>query len=246
MTNIQKLNQSKLRTSEVVRTFNEPCFNFLSLDHKGQFNFNANAKYSSSFSSGQISEALSINDLNSETEINFILEKIKDFAASKDFSFKSDFFIISPAYFSISSNKYSGADNEKFGKKISSLVFPSSDINAEMTILASITNSIQDLDRDSLYLLCIDAFTFLPISKASSLVSLDFLTIEFRSASWEIFSRIASLATSDQLTNLTLSISSFKSDETDNVIAGIFSFDILNLFNILNAHKLFKSLGIEK
>lgn len=219
------------------------CFNALSSDQIERFLDSAKEKYSVSFGSGQIFFDLSTKDSNSEKGISFIFEEIKDFAISNDFLFKPDFLIISGLYFSISSNKYSGANKEKSFKKINSLVFPFIEISADITIFASITKSIQkDVECSFLNLSCMDFFIFLPISKASSSVRLDWVVIELRIFNCVTLSRIASLAISDQFTNLVLSISSFKSDGTDKVIVGIFSPPrLFNLFNIFNTLIIFKS-----
>src|SRR3989338_8563101 len=60
--------------SEVEYTFTFDCdFRALSSDHIGQFSFKANAKYSTSFESGEISSASFKKSLNSSFSKNLIL-----------------------------------------------------------------------------------------------------------------------------------------------------------------------------
>ena len=88
-------------------------------------------------------DALEINDSNSEKGINLIFENTSDIASLKDSLSRFDFLIISDLYFSISSVRYSGANKEKSFRKIKSRVFPVIEISAEITMFASIINSIQ-------------------------------------------------------------------------------------------------------
>lgn len=238
---IQTKSQSILRSSDVVRTLTDPCFfNILSSDHKGQFNFNARAKYSISPESGQILEAFFSNSLKFMGGTNSMFKEIKDKREFISEIERLDLKDTSFLYFSISSNKNSGAYNFNFSEKISSAVLPEKEINDEITSFASITNSIQDLDKSVLYLLCKEAFIFFPISKASFFVSFDFDTIDLKSKSCESLFLMDSLATSDQLISSNSSIWFFNSSGIDKVIVGIFCPQIFNTHNIVNIFKVFK------
>src|SRR3989344_2157341 len=187
-------NQSILRSSEVVKTFNEPCFNLLSLDHNGQFNFNAKAKYSMSFWSGQISEASFMKSLNSEKGANSRFKEIKDSNKLISSNESPDLSEISFLYLSTSFNKYSGVYSFNFSEKSISDVLPDGETKAETIMFASTTNSINNyLVFSSLNLLCKDAFIFFPISKASFSVNFNLDTIDLNKISCETLFFIASL-----------------------------------------------------
>ena len=203
--------QRSLASSDVVRTFNELFFNNLSLDHKGQFNFNANAKYSMSLGSGQISEAFFTNSLNSENEIRLIFEDINENKILISSIESPDFSDISFLYLPISYNKYSGEYNFNLSENSISAVLPDLEIKEAIIIFASITNSINNYLFSSLNLLCKEAFIFLPIFKASFSVNFDFETIDLNNINCEILILIASRATADQLTSLNSSICFFAS-----------------------------------
>ena len=238
--------QKESRISEVVRTLSGLCFSALSLDQRGQFNFMESAKYSSSFSSGQILDAFFRNSLNSDFGIILIFKKTNEIKISIFSNESSDFLDINFLYLFNSSNMYSGEYNSKRSENSILDVFPEGEINEEKTMFASMTSFIYFQEDDSLYFLCIPSLTFFPNSIAnlfaSSSVSLDSLTIELNKASCTTLFLIASLATSDQLMNFDFSISDFKSSGTDSVIVGIFGF-IVYLFNIFNTLNIFKSFG---
>ena len=243
----EKLNEQKiqsiLRSSEVVRTLNELCFNFLSFDHKGHPNFNASAKYSVSFGSGQILEASLVKSSNSLKGTISSFEEIKE-NNNPIFSEESpDFFEISSSYFSNSSNKYSGMCKVNLFENNISAVLPTGEIRVEIIIFASTTKSINYLKDLSLNLLCNDLFTFLPISRASFSVNFDPETMDLNKANCESFFLIASLATADQFMSPNSSICFFNSSGIDKVIVGIFSLETFNLLNIFEIFNLFKTFG---
>src|SRR3989338_2366838 len=236
--------QNILRISEVVKTLTNSFFNFLSLDQNEHFNFNANAIYSISLGSGHILEASEINSLNSMNGINSIFEEANINNISKSSLEILDFSKISSLCFLTSSNRYSGAYNLNFSEKNNSQVLPEGETKIDMMTLASTTNSIQYSPGFSfMNLSCSDLFIFLPNFKASFSESLDFEEITFNNLNCEIFPLIASLATADQLISSNVSISTFSSSGTDNVIVDMFSSLMFNIFNIHNTHKIFKGFG---
>src|SRR3989338_9940687 len=96
------INQNILSNSDVEYTLTNSCLIFLSFDHIEHFNFNANAKYSVSFGSGQILDAFEIKFLNSLNGMNSIFEETNVNKRSKSSLGILDFSKISNLCFLIS------------------------------------------------------------------------------------------------------------------------------------------------
>ncbi len=230
-------------SSEVLITLTEPClFNLLSSDHTAQSSLRANAKYSASSESGHSSSASDRYCLNSRNGTKFILDDMSDRASIKAYSGSPALDEISCLCFSHSFNKNSGANSLRLSENNKSRVLPPLEMSADMIIFASITSSIQYAPGYAcLYLACRDLFIVLPSSSASLFVSFDFDKIDLSIFKCANFSRIASLATSDQLISLASSISPFNSAGIDKVIVGIFiNLQTFNTVYTVHAVKVYK------
>src|SRR3989344_3697217 len=238
-------NQNNLRSSVVDTTLTSSCFlSSLSFDQSAQACFNATAKYSTSFGSGDIFFAFVRNCLNSENGTKCTLEEINETANSKSFLERPDFLLISGSCFRSSSPKNSGAKSISSSENNNSCVFPPKEMSAEKKMLASITNSIQcDPGCSFLKRSCMDLLIFLPSSKASFSVNLDLAVMDFKIANWATLSRMAARATSDQFISLNSSISRFRSSGTDKVMVDMFYIPpshTINVVNTLNTLNIFK------
>ncbi len=236
--------QDSLRISDVDNTLTSFCdLSLLSLDHSGQLNFNAKAKYSESFGSGDIALAFGRADSYSIEGMMMILDRMADKTIFSSTSEHPVFSFNKGRYLSISSNKNSGETNSKSFENKSSRVTPSEEIKAANNIFASMTAFMPDqAPYFCMCRSCIPFLIFLPRSKASFSVNLDLAVMAFKIANWLTFSRMAALATSDQFISLNSSISRFKSSGTDKVIVGI-SAPPINMFNTQNTHNIFKSFA---
>src|SRR3989344_5388444 len=236
-------------SSDVENTLTADCdFNSLSFDHKEHLCFNANAKYATSSTSGEISFARGKKDRNSMTGTNLICV-LRNVTAWWNFTSDNPVFsTISSSCSSISSSKNSGAYSLSASKKNKSAVCPRGEIKAAIKILASMIKSIQNAEGCIfLNLSCMDLFTFLPNSIANSSASfsesLDAATIDLRILNWANFCRMDSRATSDQLISGQLSISNFISCGTAKVKVDIGNTSTSNTLNTLNTLVIFKPYG---
>src|SRR3989338_10955242 len=228
MTNIQKLNQSKLSSEsnsckEIPLTFTlERDFNkSLSFDKivgslPSVFKNKAKAIYGKSFG-GETFNACGRNFSNLDAGINSIPDSILSNNSVISNSERADFFKIEEMFRLISNDKFSGATNfisllKSFhSNKSKALPFF---IKAEITELASGIIIISfHLDKINFLYFCESpSLIFLPISKAPSSVSFDFNAIERSLAHSDTLSAINAAMTESQLTESS-NIFLFKSSE---------------------------------
>src|SRR3989338_828844 len=239
--------EMRLATSSASRTSTlASLLSNFSLDHKGHLNLNESATYSVSLVCGlNNSLASDKKSLNSSAETILIFPLNNASSSLKSSSESFDFSSNSSLCLSTSENNLSGPIGSICPENNISAVFPFASNAAQITF-ASITTSIYTSPGNFfLYSLCNDSDIFLPISSASFSDSLLFATIDLNRDSSDAFSRIASLATSDQFTNFNSSISFFKSSGTDNVIVGMVNTSqIFNLFKTVYALDIFKPFGL--
>lgn len=210
------------------------CWRARSSDQREMFFDNARAI--KGMSSGCLTrvEALSLNERNSHSGTVMIREESRLRSAAKSDAAMPDLWRMSCLCLKTSEKMYSGAYKDSQGEKRRFLDFPYR-MRAEIKQLVSITSSIYQ--PFVLYFFHKDLLIFSPILRASASVSFDLAVIARKSLRWEILSRMASRATSDQLISLDLSISRLSSSGTAKVIVGM-SWNLL-LFNLFNTVYIF-------
>ncbi len=202
----------------------------LSSDQTEQLNFSANAKYSTSFGSGEISPASAKNSLYFIARRNLILGISSNKNEKRSSSFNPDFCSISSLCFQNSSKINSGDISSSLSSKNRFNVLPLAIIAANNS-LASTTSNIYSkpvfFNSSNL-----PSLSFLPNSTASFSVNLLFEAIALRAVN---------LSTSDVTNSVTaLDTSRCNSFISFSSTAGISTFNsaILTIYDNINQNKL--------